>query len=319
MSLAKINNALKNYKSFLISTHVSPDPDALCSELALALFLKSRGKRVSVINEEPVPVRFAFFPGIGLVKPLKSTTRVVYDAAVIVDCGDLQRIGKVERLLDPKKPVINIDHHITNEGFGSLNLVSSRASSTAEMLFDLLKKSKCKMTEDIAILLYMGIMTDTGSFRYDNTTPHTHEVIGELMRFKIPVNELYRRLYERVPFSDMKMFMKVVSGLELCYGGKVVCVELSRKLMDKFSEDFDLREKIFSFLRSIKGIEVLMILSEHDQKKTRVNFRSQGRINVAKLAAHFGGGGHAKASGCVLEYPVQQSKKMVLKQLERNL
>jgi phosphoesterase RecJ-like protein len=319
MSLARINSAFKRHKSFLISTHVSPDPDALCSELALALFLKSLGKRVAVINEEPVPARFSFFPRVGLIKSVKGIPRVAYDAAVIVDCGDLQRIGKVERLLDPKKPVINIDHHITNEGFGSLNFVDPEASSTAEMLFDLLKKAKGKMTEDIAILLYMGIMTDTGSFRYDNTTPRTHEVIGELMRFKIPVNELYRRLYERVPFSDMKMFMRVVSGLELCYGGKVVCVELSKKLMDKFSEDFDLREKIFSFLRSINGIEVLMILSEQNRKKTRVNFRSQGRIDVAKLAAHFGGGGHMKASGCVLEHPVTQTKKMVLKQLEKSL
>lgn len=319
MSLAKTVNAFKKHKSFLISTHVNPDPDALCSELALALFLKSIGKKVTVINEDPVPARFSFIPNVNLIKPLQDTLAVLYDAAVIVDCGDLQRIGQVERLLDPAKPVINIDHHITNEGFGSVDLVDPAASSTAEMLFDLLKKAGCRMTENIAALLYLGIMTDTGSFRYDNTTAHTHEVIGELMRFKIPVNAFYRRLYERVPFSDMKIFMKVVGALELCCGGRVVCVELSKRILNQFSEDFDLREKIFSFLRSIKGIEMLMILTEEDRRKTRVNFRSQGKINVAKLAAYFDGGGHAKASGCVLPCPIEQAKRKVLKQAEKVL
>ena len=318
MRIASLHKTIKTAKSFLISTHVNPDPDALASELAMALFLKSLGKKVTIVNEESLPRRFSFFPGARLIKSFtRKISSLDCDAYIIVDCGDLQRIGKVVSLIKTGKPIINIDHHITNDRFGKVNVVLPEASSTAEIIYEILERYGFKMSRPIAILLYMGMMTDTGSFRYDNTGPKTHAVVSRLLQFGIPVSDLYRRLYESIPFSDLKYFTQVVDGIQPLFGGKIICLELPRKVVGKFSQDFDLRDKIFNYLRAIKGVEVLIILTEQAKNQTRVNFRSQGRFNVARLAAQFHGGGHRKASGCLLEEPMANAKQRILDEIQK--
>ena len=308
-----IIQTFKKYKKFLISTHVNPDPDALCSEAALALFLRSQGKEVTILNEEKVPERFSFLPHIDQIKNCSQVKNIDYDVAVILDCGDLDRIGKVKESLGQDKIIINIDHHIINSRFGDLNLVHPRASSTAEVLFELLMALKARLTRDMALHLYTGIMTDTGSFRYENTTPRTHEIVGTLLRYRFSPSELYKRLYEMIPFGDLKEFTNLFKRMDLFFHGKVVCVMLPQKTVKKFSEEFDLRDTIFKFLRSIKGVEVHVILTGFTSRKTRVNLRSTGRVNVAKLAHLFKGGGHRRASGCVLGLNLHQAKEKILR------
>ena len=319
MSLKTILRTIKNAKRFLISTHVNPDPDALASELALALCLRSHRKQVHVINEETVPSRFMFLPAVKMVRPRDKIRSLAYDVAVILDCGEFERIGNVAELIDPDKPVINIDHHITNDKFGSHNLVKPKASSTSEVLFDMLKGGHFGLTRDIALLLYLGIMTDTGSFRYENTSAHTHAIVSELMRFKFSVAELYKKLYESVPMADLKSFTEVVTNFESLCAGKVACVELPKRIVTKFSQDFDLRDKIFGFLRTVKEVEVIVILTEDKPGKTRVNLRSQSRVNVAKLARYFKGGGHSRASGCLIDSGMREAKRRVVQKLKEVL
>ena len=196
MKLINIIRAIKKYNSFLISTHVNPDPDAICSELALAEYLRSIGKKVTIVNQVSIPDRFLFFPGAKAIKQYKEKMRVEFDIAIIVDCGELSRIGKVQQLLDEFSTVINIDHHITNDSFGRINFVDPQASSTAEILYDLLTKAGCRLTKSIAVNLYAGIMTDTGSFRYDNTKTKTLTIAAHLMKFKFSASDLYAKLYE---------------------------------------------------------------------------------------------------------------------------
>ncbi len=316
MNLAAVTKILKKNKSFLITTHVNPDPDALSSELALALFLKSQGKEVSVVNEEKVPSRFLFLPKSTLITSIKNYKARPYDVAIVVDCGDLDRIGRVKKLMSLDKMIINIDHHITNDRFGDINLVNPQVSSAAEIMYDLLQEANCRMTKDIATLLYLGIMTDTGSFRYETTTPHCHTIAAELMKFDISISQLYRVLYESVPLQDLKGFTKIVSRFDSFYKGKVLCVELPKKVLNKFSQDFDLRDKIFGFLRTVKGVEVVMIVTEENAHQTRINLRSQGSVDVAKLASHFQGGGHSRASGCLIEGNMKVAQKKILDQLK---
>ncbi len=319
MNLKLILKTIHNAKTFLISTHTNPDPDALASELALALFLKAKGKKVFVVNEEPVPSRFTFIPAVGLIHAHKDIKKVDYDAAVVLDCGEIERVGSVLKLIDRRKPLLNIDHHITNDKFGTLNFVKPAASSSAEVLFELLKAGKCKLTREIAVLLYLGIMTDTGSFRYENTSSYTHAIVSDLLKFKFSTSALYQKLYESVPLSDLKYFTKVVSHFESLYGGQVICVELPRRIVKKFSQDFDLRDKIFGFLRTIKNVEVIAIFTEDKAGKTRVNLRSQSRVNVARLAHHFQGGGHSRASGCLVQANIKSAKRKFLNELEKVL
>jgi len=319
MSQTKIIKAIENNISFLISTHENPDPDALCSELALACFLKGKGKKVTIVNNERVPNRFHFFPDALSVKPYRNDLKVLYDAAIVVDCGELSRVGKVINLIQKDKLLINIDHHITNDSFGDINLVQNRASSTAEVLYDLMNENNFRMNKKLAILLYLGIMTDTGSFRYENTTEHTHSIAAALMKFDISADKLYRKIYETIPLNDLKLFTKVISGFRSLSNGKITCVQLLRSRVKDFSEKFDLRDAIFRFLRSIEGVEVVVIFTEVSKNETKVNFRSSGKVDVAKIAHHFGGGGHRQASGCLVRDNVKNTMNKALKQIRNVL
>ncbi len=317
MSLKKIIKTIKDHDRFVISTHVNPDPDALCSELALAEFLRKMGKTVFIVNSERVPKRYDYLPGVKSVQCYKKILKLDYDVAIIVDCGELDRIGDVQALLRKDRILINIDHHITNDNFGHLNLVKSDASSTAEVLYDFFMNFRFEMTENIAKNLYIGILTDTGCFRYDNTTAKTHEIVSKLRAYPFDAYDLYRRLYEVIPLTDMTALTKVFSQARL-YKGGVVVVELTKDILSSFTEGFDLRDTIFKFFRSFKEAKVFAILTEVDAKRTRVNFRSSDKVNVAALAQKFGGGGHRKASGCLISGNLTKSKNKILKALQKS-
>jgi bifunctional oligoribonuclease and PAP phosphatase NrnA len=315
-----ILQTIRAKKSFLISTHVNPDPDALAAQLSLGIFLRRLGKKVCLINENWVPQRYLFLPGArSILKMPEGRRRTSFEVALIVDCGDLNRIGAVQGLIDEKKIIINIDHHLTNQSFGQLNYVDTEASSTSEIVYDLIAAAKVPLTKEMALLLYLGIMTDTGSFRYENTTAYTHQVVAQLMKHNFSVSELYRKLYETIPLEDLNSFHKVVNAIEPLFKGQVICVELHRTLLKKFSGAFDLRDKIFQHLRAIKDVKVVIILTEEGKNRTRINLRSHGKMNVAKLASRFHGGGHSRASGCLIPCPISRARQLILSEVRREL
>lgn len=317
MSLKSVLDAFNRYETFLIGTHVNPDPDALASQIVLGFYLEQQGKKVFLVSEKPVPERFLFLPGIKKIKSIGRKRKMDYDAMIITDAGDLGRIGEVRRFLQAGKPIINIDHHVTNTNFGDINYVVSDASSTCEVIFELLKKAGADLTHEFAELLYVGVMTDTGSFRYTNTSSKTHRMAAELMELPIKANELYKKIYEQVPLTDIKYFMKVISSFSSLYDGKLICVDLPKRIVRKFSAQFDLRDKIFGYLRTIEGVEILVIFTEEKRSLTRVNLRSQGSIDVARIAAKFHGGGHSKASGCVVQGDIKAAHRKILSEIKR--
>jgi len=311
--------ALRRHRRFLITTHVNPDPDAICSQLALAFFLRSQGKQVILINEKKVPQRFHFLPGAQDIASLRKKPKARFDAAVVIDCGDLDRIGSVRRMIGDHHAVINIDHHITNHVFGDVNYINTAASSTAEIVYGILRKSGFAFDRKVALLLYTGILTDTGSFRYENTTAYTHRVVSRLIPYGFSTVELYSRLYESIPLHDLKMFSKVVNTFEPMERGRVICLELHKKIVKEFSKEFDLRDKLFRYLRAIKGVEVIVIFTEMGARRTRVNLRSQGSFDVAPIAFHFNGGGHRRASGCLVDRSMTEARRLVLKEIKKAL
>ncbi len=317
-SIKAVLAEIKKYKSFLVTTHHTPDADAACSALAMALVLKKMGKKAVVVNEDVLPVWFYFLPGAKNFHKKANIAQTSFDAVIALDCGDLERVGGVSKWFSGQR-VINIDHHITNDAFGDVNLVLAQSSSTCEILFDLFKAAQVKLNKDLAVLLYSGIMTDTGSFRYDNTTSKTHEIVAELMKFGLSASDLYQRHYVGIPSKDIRGFVDVIHSAELLLKNKVYCVLLSKKIMESFSKGFDLKEKIFGFLRSVEGIEVVVILSEMNSKQTRINLRSQNSFDVAKLASQFNGGGHKKAAGAKVEKGLEESKKKILAAIKRSI
>ncbi len=308
----KIIDALRKSRKVVVTMHVHPDPDALGAALAMTLFLKSLGKDVRLYNEGECPKWLTFMPRSRLCHALTGKERFSPDTVVILDCGDMNRIGKVKGLIGERACVINIDHHVTNQGFAQLNLVQTGYSSTSEILYELLKRARFTFTRDVAILLYLGILTDTGSFGFDCTTSHTHEVIADLLKYKIPVGELYRKVYETMPKEDLKTFFATMNRLTLECDARVACLVMTKKDVEAFSGDFDIRDKIFGLLRAINGLDVIVIFTEADLGRVRVNLRSRGNVDVSRLAGKFNGGGHKKASGCYVDGSILQAKELIL-------
>lgn len=318
-SYKSVLNSIRRHRKFLVTTHYNPDADAVASTLAMAMVLKRWGKQVHVLNEDACPPWLKFLPLTSQFKKADGVKKVDYEAAIVLDCGDLERIGGVKKFIQEGRPLINIDHHVTNHRFGSVNVVQPKASSSCEMIFDLLKEAKFPLDKKLALLLYAGIMTDTGSFRFENTSAHSHAVVEKLMAFKFSPVHLYDRLYAGIPVGQMKMFTDLIHRAQLLDGNRVFCVSLPKRVAEGFSKSFDLKEKLFTFLRSIEGIEVLVILTELNPQEVRVNLRSQSRFDVASLAKTFNGGGHKKAAGCKIYDTLPQAKKIICTAIHQRL
>ncbi len=318
----KINEILKVIKAnstFLLSAHENLDADAMTSELVMAAYLRKLGKKVYIINHSPVPSRLKFLPGANNIKQYKKGMRVGYDVLIVVDCGELRRIGDVRYLLLKDKKIISFDHHATNHYFADYNVVDQYSSSTAEIVYEFLTNAGFKLNRTMAMLLYSGIITDTGCFRYSNTSAKTHLIVSELRGYNFPAHVIYKKLFEVIPTDETKGFLRTISRHTTCFNNQVLLIELKKKIFNKFSEDFDLRDSIFSFFRTVKGLEVVAILSEVKHNVTKINLRSMGAIDVAKLANVFDGGGHKAASGCVIKAKIKEASKILLKEIKRHL
>ncbi len=317
MKKKSIIEKLQKAKYVLLATHVNPDPDGLCSILVLGMVLKQWGVKYSIVTHEKVSGRYDFIPTIKSIKPYKETMKANFDCAVICDCGDMTRLGKVSKLINKDTQVLNIDHHVTNTNFGLINAVKPKASSTVEVVYELLFSAPVIFTKNMAMMLYTGIVSDTGSFRFDNTGFRTHQIVAELMQFDFSASKIYQKLYDNISLNDAGEFLKVANQYECHFKKVVLSLVLRKSTLKRFSDQFDLRDSLFKFLCSIQGVEAVAIFTEHGKEETRVNLRSTGKVNVAVLANYFSGGGHKKASGCMIEKTLLQAKATMLKEIRK--
>lgn len=322
MSLKKVVDCIKRNEHFLITAHTNPEGDALGSELAFYRLLQKLGKPATIINEEDLPYGYDFLPGIKIINKFKEDIkRIKFDCFVVLDCSDLRRTAQVYRLNVDNKPILNIDHHISNENFGAVNWVEPDASSCAEMIYKLYKKLNITFDKDIAALLYIGMLTDTGSFRYSNTTASTHRAVSDLMKYNLDVAGFYRSVYENIPFSGMELLTKILPTIKRAAWGKIVWFEIKRNMLRNKELYFDLGEHILSFGRAIKGVEVVVLFKENlgAKDEVRVNLRSQGKVDVNRIARFFGGGGHKTASGVTIKGKIEEVRKKVLAKIKESL
>jgi phosphoesterase RecJ-like protein len=321
MSLKKVVACVKKNKNFLITTHVNMEGDALGSEIAFYRLLKKMGKNASIINEDSVPYGYDFLPELGRVKKFKSGLKDVrFDCFVVLDCASLKRCGKVSRLNSRGKPVLNIDHHISNERFADINWVEPSYSSCAEMVYRLHKRLGLNLDKDTAMPLYVGMLTDTGSFHYSNTASSTHKAVSELLKYNLDTSAIYNKIYENIPFSDIQLLNKILPDIRRDSSGKIVWFEIKRGL-SRIKTLFDLSENILGFARGVKGAEVVVLFKEMPNQRgcVRVNLRSQGAVDVNKIASFFGGGGHRTASGATVKGEIGQVRRRVLAKIKADL
>lgn len=323
MGLSEAVECVRKNKSFLITAHTSPEGDALGSELAFYRLVKALGKDACIVNDDNVPAEYAFIPGINNIKKYskKNVRNIRFDCFVILDSSGLGRCGGVYELNTDKRPVLNIDHHISNENFGDINWIEPHAVSCSQMVYKLYKKMHIPLDKDIATALYAGIVSDSGSFRYQNTTSFTHSAAAELMRYDLDAAGIYRKIYENIPYLDMKLLAEILPKMRREAGGRVIWFEVKKELLKGKKIFFDLSEHILSFGRAISGVEAVVLFKENlkAEDEIRINFRSQGNVDVNKIAQSFGGGGHKTASGATVKGKIDTVRKKVLRKIKESL
>jgi len=315
MSLKKVIACVKRNKSFLITAHTNLEGDALGSELAFYRLVKRLGKEAVVINDDSVPYGYEFMPDAQGIKKFRPNMRnMEFECFTVLDCSNMKRCGNVSKLISADKTILNIDHHIDNGRFGDVNWVDSRASSCSELIYKLYKQLRVPLDKDTATLLYVGILTDTGSFRYTNTTWFTHAMVSELLRYGIDVARVYKSVNENIPFSDMQLLSSILPRLQRDASGRIAWFKIKRTLLKHNRIYFDLSEHLLGFARSVKGVEVALLFKENLKvnNEIRVNFRSQGGVDVNRIAAFFGGGGHKTASGATIRGSIDTVTRKVL-------
>lgn len=323
MGLKQAAACVRKNKSFVITAHVSPEGDSLGSQIGFYNLVRSLGKTAVIVDEDSVPLEYEFLPGRENVKKFRYSPRrrMSFDCLVVLDSSDLKRTGEVWRINRDKKTVLNIDHHISNVKFGDINWVEPLTSSASEMVYKLFKYMRVPVDADTALALYVGMMTDTGSFRYSNTTAETHKAVADLMKHKIDTVQVYKNIYENIPNEEVKLLNKILPSVKRDCGGKLVWFQVPHDLLKGKKIVFDLSEHILSFGRAMQGAEVVVLFKENlgVKREIRVNLRSQGKFDVNKIAQHFGGGGHKAAAGITMHGTITSVRKRVLARIKSTL
>ncbi len=320
MSIQEAAAFIKSHNNFLIASHTNMEGDALGSQLGFYFLVRKMNKRACMVNEEKVPYGYEFLPALDRIRHFKENFKSgKFDSFVALDCSDLKRSGEVS-LLAVNKPVLNIDHHISNSNFGQVNWVEPGFSSASEMVYRLYKEMGVELDKNSALALYSGILTDTGSFRFSNTSSDTHFAAGDLLNYGIDVAAIYKNIYGSIPYSDLRLLTRILPTMKTALGGKIVWFEVPKQVLKK--QDgifFDLSETLLTFARTLKGLEVAVLFRENFAagREVRVNFRSQGKVDVNKIANFFGGGGHKNASGCTIkDMTIEKVSRIVLKKIK---
>jgi phosphoesterase RecJ-like protein len=282
----------------------------------MASLLKKIGKSCVILNESPVPHTLRFIKGTEeITKEL--TQGFNFEAAIILDAPDLGRIGKVAAYIKPETAIINIDHHASNNKFGRYNWVDTGRSSAGEMVFELFKSMNTALSYDDAVALYVAIMTDSGSFRYANTTPRTHRIAADLLERGVRPYDIYSRIYEMASISDTNLLGEALQTLSVSDDGKIAWLWVTKEMLKKTKASLEGTEGIVNFARSIEGVEIAILFRETGTGgRVKVSFRSKGEVDVNKLASFFGGGGHATASGCTVFGSMDEVQKKVIEKAQ---
>lgn len=313
MKLA-VDSILKSENVYIVS-HVQPDGDNLGSCLSLALAMKKIKKEVYILKVDETPSDFLFLPGIDMIKDYEDNDEI--DLLIAVDASDIDRLGKNKNLINSAKTVINIDHHISNTGFGNINVVDSNASATGELIYKLINEIKIDIDEDIATCIYTAISTDTGSFMYDNTTAETHEIASKLIKHGANKENININIYQNRSLERTQLFIKSLSSLDMYFDDQVAIVKITQDMLKETATTMEDTEGIISFVRDIGPVEVAVLLKETNDEETKVSMRSKRFVDVAKLTSVFNGGGHKKAAGCTINKPIMEADKLLLSEIEK--
>jgi phosphoesterase RecJ-like protein len=303
---------LRSARRVLITTHASPDGDAVGSELAMAELVEALRREAVIANKDRHPAPLRFLPGIDRIRvgaqpphePIGS-----FDLGVVLDCPDLDRTG-IDGLA--ALPLVNIDHHLGNALFGDINLVDEGSPAVGELVLEVVAAAGVGLSPAMATNLHVALVTDTGDFRYANATPRAFRAAARLIEAGADPQRIAQQLWEHVPARVVRLTAVVLATLEIEVNGTVAVIHCDRAMLELAGARPEDTEDLVNHARAVEGVEVAVFLKAFAEDAVRVSLRSRGRVDVEQVAAGFGGGGHREASGCTLAMPLVQAREAVI-------
>ncbi len=308
---------IENSNRIALISHKDPDGDCLGSLLGLHHILSDRGIKSDVYLDGGIPDNYAFLPGLAKInnKPGKSS----HDLVIVLDCSDLDRTGNMKEVFHRGNKSICIDHHESNLNFCDINIVEKDCSSTGEMIYKMSSQWGYDVGKDSAINIYTAILTDTGKFIYDKTTPDTFRCVAELVEKGINFTDIVDHVYGSEDRQAVLAKSKILSEAEFFYNGKLSIGFISQKVLEDYDVEMKNIDGLVESLRDIKNVEISCILKETGENSTKISLRSKGEVNVSKISKLFNGGGHSKAAGFTLKNNIYEAKDLVVEKLKEFL
>lgn len=308
---------LKRSETFIVSGHINPDGDCVGSVCACAQLLRQIGKTVHIFFHDPVPDNLRFLDvSWSLFSDCQEVP--VCDCMIVIDTPRPERLGDGKEFFESQQQTIVIDHHISNSKFGSVNIVDASVSSCGELIYQLFKEMDVAISIPSAQLLYAAISTDTGSFRFANTTERTHRIIAELIKTGIDLKSLNRQLYSYVRRERILLLKRFLNNISFSESGRIGWSFLSQKDLDASQATRDDMDGFVNYLSDIRDIDVAFFaFDDTDEARVKVSLRSKDTVDVNKLANLFGGGGHPQAAGCILKDDIQTVVRSIVERAEQ--
>lgn len=315
--LKKIKALLKKAKNAAIFFHVGPEGDCLGSALALKEILYNFGLRIKIFSTERISGDLIFFVGREKISQNKKDI-LPSDVAFVLDSSDLSRIGEFAGEVKKIPVIVNIDHHSDNSLFGNINLVKT-AAATGELIYLLASYLKCKISRAMATNLYLALATDTGSFRFANTTADTFKIAGELVKKGAEVHKINQKVYENKSFIFLKVLGKLFFNARALKACQIVFSKLTYHQIKALKIKENELDDLVDYFKILGGVKVILLFREILPGLVKINLRSRDNFNVQKIAQKFGGGGHPLASGCQIKGNFKKIAEKVLREVKKYL
>ncbi len=299
--------------------HENPDGDTLGAAIAIAMAAEKLGKQAEIVSVDLPPPFLSFLPGV---ERVRRSPALEPDVAVVVDAGELSRIGSVvtERAdWFARARLVNIDHHVSNPGYGEAVWIDPEAAATCELVTLLLPELGVPLDEQLATVLLAGIVQDTHTFAHPNATARTLRVAAELVEAGAPLAAINRAVYADKPFSTLALWGLMLAGIGQRAGGRIVYASMTSAMLASIGEQPTASEGFVDLLASTKAADATILFKEVGPQETRVSVRTTSRADAVAITSAFGGGGHARAAGCTVSAPMEGAREQVLAEAEREL
>jgi phosphoesterase RecJ-like protein len=310
---------IKDGQDILIASHAEPDGDSVGSLVALGLALTKLDKKITMHTPSPIPAVYRFLPGAGrIVQQIKSAD--IYDLALVLDCGDLTRIGETSAEIGRIPIVINIDHHVSNTGFGHIQFIDTDACATAEIVYRLINALEIPFDKAIATSIYTGILTDTGSFRFSNTNQAAFAISQAMTDAGVEPHNVAQRVFGTYSLGRIKLLNMALNSIEISENGKLSMMTVTRSMLNTTGTNTEDLDGMINYARRIEDVKVAALIHEikngagkfANMNRYHVSLRSDSSVDVAKIAGKFGGGGHASAAGFQIESTLVALKSKII-------